>query len=77
MIPTGGRGEDGKVLPPPSTFLLLLLWPDYVDYLRLTDNCRLVYEKGPDSDWIGKEELRDADSMESSAGEDLEKLDIK
>jgi pyridoxamine 5'-phosphate oxidase len=37
-VPPGGRGEDGKVLPPPKEFLLMLLHPQHVDYLRLTDN---------------------------------------
>ena len=37
-LPTGGRDADGKVLPPPDTFLLLLLVPEQVKYLRLTDN---------------------------------------
>lgn len=34
--PVGGRDEDGKVVPVPSTFLLMLLNPTHVDYLRLT-----------------------------------------
>lgn len=37
-IPTGGKGPDGAVLPPPDTFLLLLLLPKEVKYLRLADN---------------------------------------
>jgi hypothetical protein len=42
-IPAGGRGEEdeqGKrpILPPPDTFLVLLLWPDDVRYLDLSDN---------------------------------------
>jgi len=49
-IPTGGRGEDGKVLPPPDTFLLMLLWPETVDYLRLSDNARVTFER-EDSSW--------------------------
>jgi PPOX class probable FMN-dependent enzyme len=36
--PAGGRGEDGAVLPPPETFLIALLWPKSVKYLRLSDN---------------------------------------
>lgn len=39
-VPAGGRGDDGKVLPPPDNFLLMLLHATYVDYLRLTDNFR-------------------------------------
>lgn len=34
-VPEGGRDKDGKVLPPPGNFLLMLLIPNYVDYLRL------------------------------------------
>mmetsp|Transcript_32793 Transcript_32793/g.94071 ORF Transcript_32793/g.94071 Transcript_32793/m.94071 type:complete len:273 (+) Transcript_32793:223-1041(+) len=34
-IPTGGRGEDGKPVPPPENFLLMLLDPTHVDYLLL------------------------------------------
>ena len=34
--PMGGRGEDGKVVPVPENFLLMLLNPTHVDYLRLT-----------------------------------------
>jgi pyridoxamine 5'-phosphate oxidase len=35
-IPPGGRTPDGKVCqPPPGAFLLLLLQPSRVDYLRL------------------------------------------
>jgi hypothetical protein len=36
--PAGGRDAEGKVLPVPDTFLLMLLWPKSVKYLRLTDN---------------------------------------
>jgi pyridoxamine 5'-phosphate oxidase len=35
-IPQGGRDLDGKLLPPPSNFLLMLLNPTVVDYLCLT-----------------------------------------
>ena len=36
-VPTvGGRDQDGKVVPVPSNFLLMLLNPIHVDYLRLT-----------------------------------------
>jgi hypothetical protein len=50
-IPKGGRGEDGKVLPPPDTFLMMLLQPTKVDYLRLTDNNRIVFEKDGEQGW--------------------------
>lgn len=36
-IPPGGRDANGTILPPPDTFLLMLLQPYHVDYLRLTD----------------------------------------
>jgi hypothetical protein len=53
--PTGGRGADGKVLSVPDTFLLVLLWPLQVKYLRLTDNFsqldRLVQTDGLSS-WV-------------------------
>merc|ERR1740138_815098 len=38
LTPKGGRGDDGRVLPPPPSFLIMLLWPTEVKYLRLTDN---------------------------------------
>lgn len=44
-VPEGGRGEDGKVLAPPDDFLLMLLRPTRVDYLRLGDNFRQVDEE--------------------------------
>jgi PPOX class probable FMN-dependent enzyme len=42
LVPTGGRDADGKILPPPSNFLLLLLIPKAVKYLRLKDNLAMV-----------------------------------
>ena len=40
-VPKGGRADDtGNVLPVPDVFLLGLLEPTSVDYLRLTDNFR-------------------------------------
>jgi PPOX class probable FMN-dependent enzyme len=53
-IPAGGRGEDGKVLPAPGEFLLMLLDPERVHYLRLTDNHACVFEKA-DGAWETKE----------------------
>jgi pyridoxamine 5'-phosphate oxidase len=35
-IPKGGRDEEGKVVPPPDNFLLMLLNPHYCDYLCLS-----------------------------------------
>lgn len=50
-VPEGGRGEDGKeVLPPPDTFLLMLLFPTRVDYLRLGDNFRQI-DQVKDGTW--------------------------
>lgn len=43
-VPSGGRSQDGKVLPPPDTFLLMILLPKYCDYLRLTNMYRQVDE---------------------------------
>ena len=37
-VPTGGRDSEGKVLDVPDSFLLMLLVPEQVKYLRLTDN---------------------------------------
>jgi pyridoxamine 5'-phosphate oxidase len=50
-IPAGGRDDDGKVLPPPDTFLLMLLNPTTIDYLRLGDNFRQV-DKWEDGQWL-------------------------
>jgi len=36
--PIGGRSKEGVILPPPMNFLLLLLIPSKVHYLRLRDN---------------------------------------
>ena len=41
-VPTGGRDQNGNVLPPPDNFLLMLLYPNRVDYLRLSDNFHQV-----------------------------------
>ena len=37
-VPAAGRDEEGRILDVPSTFLLTLLIPSSVKYLRLTDN---------------------------------------
>ena len=37
-VPPGGRDDEGKILDPPNTFLLMLLLPQSVKYLRLRDN---------------------------------------
>ena len=36
VMAVGGRDDEGKVVPVPANFLLMLLDPTYVDYLRLT-----------------------------------------
>mmetsp|Transcript_5749 Transcript_5749/g.7347 ORF Transcript_5749/g.7347 Transcript_5749/m.7347 type:complete len:300 (+) Transcript_5749:79-978(+) len=41
-VPAGGRDEDGKIIPVPDAFLLMLLYPSHSDYLRLGDNYRQV-----------------------------------
>lgn len=47
-VPAGGKDENGKMLPPPDNFLLMLLDPKDVDYLRLTgDQFRQIDCKGP------------------------------
>ena len=51
VIPTGGRDKDGKVLPPPSNFLLMLLYPSRCDYLRLGDNFRQVDDLVDEDEW--------------------------
>jgi pyridoxamine 5'-phosphate oxidase len=40
--PTGGRDQEGKLMPAPDNFLLVLLLPKQVDYLSLTNNYRQV-----------------------------------
>jgi pyridoxamine 5'-phosphate oxidase len=44
-IPPGGKNEDGEILPPPDNFLLMLLVPKKVDYLRLTNMYRQIDER--------------------------------
>ena len=39
-IPPGGRDGNGTVLPPPDNFLLMILSPTEVDYLRLQNMYR-------------------------------------
>ena len=50
-VPEGGRDEEGKVLPPPDNFLLMLLYPTRCDYLRLTDNLRQFDNIKEDLGW--------------------------
>ncbi len=55
-VPTGGRDEvTGKLLPLPDDFLLMLLVPNRVDYLRLTNMYRQIEElttSKEDGKWI-------------------------
>jgi hypothetical protein len=51
-IPAGGRDSTGKVLPPPSNFLLMLLKPVHVDYLCLTGDQYRQQDKLSDGQWI-------------------------
>lgn len=55
-IPKGGRDAlSGRVLPPPKEFLLMLLHPFHVDYLRLSDNYRQIDDLDNDSKlWFSK-----------------------
>lgn len=53
-VPLGGRDENGKVLPPPSNFLLMLLYPRRVDYLRLGNNYRQIDELVEETEWSAK-----------------------
>lgn len=41
-VPPGARDPDGKLLPPPENFLLMLLLPIKVDYLRLNNMYRQI-----------------------------------
>ena len=51
-VPKGGRdAESGSVLEAPPSFLLMLLHPTRVHYLRLTDNFAQVDELGEDKQW--------------------------
>ena len=54
-IPSGGRDAEGRILDPPETFLLLLVYPQEVRYLRLGDNfsCRHVLVDG---NWVAQRE---------------------
>jgi pyridoxamine 5'-phosphate oxidase len=51
-VPAGGRDGEGKVLPPPDNFLLLLLLPHSVKYLRLKDNLALRDSLAVDASWV-------------------------
>jgi pyridoxamine 5'-phosphate oxidase len=44
-VPPGGRDDSGSVMPPPDNFLLMLLLPRYVDYLRLGNMYRQIDQR--------------------------------
>ena len=52
-IPSGGRDAEGKLLPPPDTYLLMLLVPEHCDYLRLTNMYRQIDAK-VEGRWLSK-----------------------
>jgi len=52
-IPTGGRDAEGTILPVPENFLLMLLYPQQVKYLRLTDNYS-QFDKCSEGLWISE-----------------------
>jgi len=57
-IPNGGRDpETGKPVPPPDNFLLLLLFPHYVDYLNLKENYRQIDEASSDESIESKKKV--------------------
>lgn len=57
-VPPGGRDEEGRVFPVPDSFVLMLLYPTKIDYLKLGENYKQVDEwkwNGDESQW---EQLR-------------------
>jgi len=50
-IPAGGRDGRGSLLPPPDSFLLMLLVPEHVDYLRLQNMYRQIDRYSKDGGW--------------------------
>lgn len=42
VVPAGGRSPEGELLDPPDSFVLLLLVPKAVKYLRLNDSLAIV-----------------------------------
>ena len=52
--PAGGRDAEGRMLPPPAEFLMVLLRPTSVKYLRLLDNFSqtdTLRRDGPTPEW--------------------------
>ena len=54
-VPPGGRGEDGKLLPPPAAFAVLLLQPEGAHYLRLGDDRALAFGRDEAGEWVSSE----------------------
>jgi pyridoxamine 5'-phosphate oxidase len=50
-VPAGGRDSEGRLLDPPDEFLLMLLQPQKVKYLRLGDNFAQIDHIGKDGMW--------------------------
>ena len=50
VVPKGGRSE-GAILPPPDSFVLILLAPQIVDYLRLQNLYRQTNERDEKRQW--------------------------
>jgi PPOX class probable FMN-dependent enzyme len=44
VVPAGGRDEEGNLLPPPNSYLLMFILPHHIDYLCLRDNYRQIDE---------------------------------
>jgi pyridoxamine 5'-phosphate oxidase len=53
VVPAGGRDEEGTLLPPPKTYLLMFILPHHIDYLSLRDNYRQIDEVVED-EWTMK-----------------------
>lgn len=52
-VPLGGRNNEGNILPPPENFLLMLLTPREVKFLRLKDNFALSHSYDSEAkSWI-------------------------
>jgi pyridoxamine 5'-phosphate oxidase len=52
-LPAGGRSDvDGTVLEPPKSFLLMLLVPEKIKYLRLTNNFAQMDTITESGEWV-------------------------
>ena len=50
-IHIGGYDSERNTLPAPHSFLLMLLHPTNIKYLRMTDNYAQVEVIGEDGEW--------------------------